>query len=86
MDTAVDDERIAQPAEKPPAVSAVSSDFGTLSENNGIAVADDECTLTLSINRRKWIAQIDAVDRHCLPRRSKASTPMLLHYNRQSHY
>jgi hypothetical protein len=86
MDAAVDEKIIAQPAEEPPAVSAVSRDFGALTEDYGISIPDDERTLALSVNRRKWIARIDTVDRHCLPHPGKASTPMLLYYSKQSHY
>jgi hypothetical protein len=68
MDAAVDEEIVAQPAEEAPAILAISGNFGALPEDNGIAVPDDECALTLSINRRKWIARIDTVNRHSMPR------------------
>jgi hypothetical protein len=71
MDTAVDEEIIAQSAEKPPAVSAISGDFSALSEVNGIAVPNNERALALPIDGGKWIARINAVNRHDMPRRQR---------------
>jgi hypothetical protein len=69
MDTAVDEESIAQPAEEPPTIPAISGDLRSLAENDGVAVPNDEGTLAFAIDRRQGISCVDHIYGHGSPTR-----------------